>query len=123
MERARAAACARARSGARGVEVARLPVGATKGRAQPPVRRQLAADHGLGHAGRRRLVGRSIQGLPCTRGGRGGRGRLAARRAGGRCRGGAARVRKAWHRVWHARGRVKRGAAPFVSSADPMQEA
>ena len=48
------------------MEVAHLPVGATKGRAQPPVRRQLTAAHGLGHAGCR-LAGRTTQGLPRTR--------------------------------------------------------
>ena len=47
-----------------------------------------------------------------TRGGRGGRSRVAVRGAGGRCRGGAARVHTAWHRVWHARGSVEGEAAP-----------
>ena len=46
--------------------VAHLPVGATKGRAQPPVRRHLTAANGLGHAGFR-LAGRTNQGLPQTR--------------------------------------------------------
>ena len=112
MRRALAAACARARGGARGMGVARLPIGTSKGRALLPVRRrQLAAAHGLG-LGRRRLIVGSTQGLPRTRGGRGGRSLVAVRGAGGRRRGGAARVHTAWHRAWHARGSVEGEAAP-----------